>query len=291
MAARPSGWYDDPDSPDLLRYWDGVVWTEHVASKRPTPPAGRNDGPGAHGTRGAYGASSPAVSEPAAGSSTQQWAEYQARQAFGERRGDDMMVVGDDRRGRRGRADGTILSGWWRRVGAYYLDNLLVSLVCLPITWGRWQAISAETDRIIADLSAAAASGATAAAPQLSSQMLSDAAFIGVVQTAVYILLEVFLLTRRGVTPGRFVTRIRVRRVSSDAPLDFATAARRTIVKNVSNLLGGVPILSFFASIFQIADYLWPLRDRRRQAIHDKVATSEVVRIQRGTPQDQGPLP
>ncbi|MBO3181743.1 DUF2510 domain-containing protein, partial [Dermatophilus congolensis] len=30
MDARPSGWYDDPDDPELLRYWDGVLWTEHT---------------------------------------------------------------------------------------------------------------------------------------------------------------------------------------------------------------------------------------------------------------------
>ncbi|MBO3138051.1 DUF2510 domain-containing protein, partial [Dermatophilus congolensis] len=35
MDARPSGWYDDPDDPELLRYWDGVLWTEHTALRRP----------------------------------------------------------------------------------------------------------------------------------------------------------------------------------------------------------------------------------------------------------------
>ena len=52
MEQRPSGWYDDPNDDDLLRYWDGVVWTEHVANKRPSYDV---------------------VNEPAAGDSAQQW--------------------------------------------------------------------------------------------------------------------------------------------------------------------------------------------------------------------------
>ncbi|MGW4099098.1 DUF2510 domain-containing protein [Mycobacterium sp. NPDC004974] len=29
----PAAWYDDPQNPHMLRYWDGARWTEHVASK------------------------------------------------------------------------------------------------------------------------------------------------------------------------------------------------------------------------------------------------------------------
>jgi hypothetical protein len=35
-VAEP-GWYDDPESDDLLRWWDGISWTDHV---RPNPSTG-----------------------------------------------------------------------------------------------------------------------------------------------------------------------------------------------------------------------------------------------------------
>jgi hypothetical protein len=38
----PAGWYDDPQEPvSTLRYWNGAVWTEHVAPRvqvAPWPP-------------------------------------------------------------------------------------------------------------------------------------------------------------------------------------------------------------------------------------------------------------
>lgn len=29
----PAGWFDDPDSPGVLRWWDGSAWSEHRAPK------------------------------------------------------------------------------------------------------------------------------------------------------------------------------------------------------------------------------------------------------------------
>lgn len=39
QAARvvPAGWYDDPASPERVRWWNGLTWTEHVTAK-PTRP-------------------------------------------------------------------------------------------------------------------------------------------------------------------------------------------------------------------------------------------------------------
>lgn len=232
------------------------MWTEHVASKQPTQPP---------------------VNEPAASGSGQQWADYQARQASRSQSGRPGDRAAGSRGGPGARDDGTVLSGWWRRVGALYIDTLLVIIVCLPITYGRYQGMSAEMDELMRQLSSGAAT--TGSPPELSSRVIADAAFVSMVQTVVYILVETFLVSRRGVTPGRLVTRIRVRRVGSDEPLDVASASRRTIVKSVSNLLGGVPVLSLLALCFQFVDYLWPLRDQGKQSLHDKVGASEVVRI------------
>ncbi len=253
VEQRPSGWYDDPRDDSLLRYWDGVVWTDHVANKRPTPAA-------------------EPISEPAAGASGEQWAAYQAQQSERpqSRRAEGTRGSGVSQ------GDGAPLSGWWRRVLAMAIDMVLVGLVSTPLTWSRAMrssdALSSYGDALIS----AATSGA--AAPQPPQQLLVDIAVISLVQTALYVVLEAALLARSGVTPGRRVAGIRVRPVGVDEPVPFVVGVRRGLVKNVSNLLGGVPLLSTFALGFQIADYLWPLRDRGRQALHDKAAGTQVVR-------------
>jgi hypothetical protein len=35
----PAGWYPDPMRPDLVRWWDGVAWSEHAVRQPWTPPA------------------------------------------------------------------------------------------------------------------------------------------------------------------------------------------------------------------------------------------------------------
>ena len=275
MEQRPSGWYDDPNDDDLLRYWDGVVWTEHVANKRPS-----------------YGV----VNEPAAGDSAQQWSAYQAQQGrqgphdearrghagfpgFGSGPGVSGAQTG--RRSARGvdrvAQDGMPLSGWWRRVGALIVDWVLVGFLCLPFALPRIAASSDQLNAYWQQAMEAAANGATVA-PQPPEQLVGDIAMISLVQTVVYLLLDAYLLSRSGVTPGRRLTGIRVRPVGREETVPMAIGLRRSVIKNVSNLFGGVVLLSTIAGIFQIVDYLWPLHDRGRQSLHDKAAGTEVVR-------------
>ncbi len=241
VEQRPSGWYDDPHDADLLRYWDGVVWTEHVANRRPTP-AGQG------------------VSEPAAGASAQEWAQYHAQQA------------GPQRTSRR---EATRRAGWWRRVFALLLDGLLVMIVCLPLTWSRAERAQEGMTAWIAQFPDAASTAAQA--PMLPTEVIVDLGMITLIQTLMYVLLESAFLSRSGVTPGRRIVGLRVRPVGVDAPVPFLVGLRRTVIKNVINIFSGIPFVSWAAAIFQAVDLLWPLRDPRRQALHDKAAGTEVV--------------
>lgn len=40
VAAGKTGWYPDPTSQHILRYFDGAEWTDHVTHSGPTPCLG-----------------------------------------------------------------------------------------------------------------------------------------------------------------------------------------------------------------------------------------------------------
>lgn len=58
-----AGWYDDPESPGMLRYWDGTAWTDH---RSPAP----GSAPAASAASGGQAAGPPVV---AAGGELQTW--------------------------------------------------------------------------------------------------------------------------------------------------------------------------------------------------------------------------
>lgn len=81
--------------------------------------------------------------------------------------------------------------------------------------------------------------------------------------------------SERGQTIGDRVNRIAVRsdplRTGTDGRASYGQAFGRSVM--VGLFLG----LSFFGGFL---DFLWPLWDRRRQAWHDKVAGTIVVRVE-----------
>jgi uncharacterized RDD family membrane protein YckC len=77
---------------------------------------------------------------------------------------------------------------------------------------------------------------------------------------------------RRGQTLGKMVWDVKVRDAATGGPLGVPKAAVRYLAPTLVFL---IPIAGFF---LWVADGLSPLWDRRRQAVHDKLAGSMVVR-------------
>ncbi|HEV7864518.1 MAG TPA: RDD family protein [Acidimicrobiia bacterium] len=75
-----------------------------------------------------------------------------------------------------------------------------------------------------------------------------------------------------GQTFGKRVLGIQVRDAASGETIGAKRAALRYVV------VGLFRIVPFFA-LFTILDGLWPLWDPKRQALHDKIAGSVVVRV------------
>ena len=274
MDARPSGWYDDPHDDDLLRYWDGVVWTEHTALKRPqTPPpaaAGVQDVTPAE--RGGHRAGSTHRTSGGGGWSAPGGAMAGSRSASGAWQGMGRIA-----------ADGRPYASWIRRVVAYLVDGLIVGFIALPFAWPAFTNVQPTWEGWIADLARALEAGGNASSlPAMPQPVVGAMSTIALITAIVTLAYEIILLRRFGATLGMRLLGFRVRQVGHSGPPGLMLIIRRTVIKYVSTFLSGIPVLGPLASGFTAANYLWPIWDSNRQALHDKAATTEVVRVRAG---------
>jgi uncharacterized RDD family membrane protein YckC len=78
-----------------------------------------------------------------------------------------------------------------------------------------------------------------------------------------------WMVGSRSQTVGKMALGIKIVDAESRAPIGYLRAFRRWLSTAAMRALFWIPA---------IVDHLWPLRDRRNQALHDKFARSVVVR-------------
>lgn len=130
-------------------------------------------------------------------------------------------------------------SGWWRRVGAYLLD---IVIIFVPLT-------------IVIALFAWAEIWAVVVIAYIALIVLPFAYFT-------------YFHGSSGRTPGKSALGIRVVSEDSGDPISYGRAFGRY----------GITVVFSFVFIPWVLDYLWPLWDSKNQSLHDKVVSSVVVR-------------
>jgi uncharacterized RDD family membrane protein YckC len=284
MTQIPAGWYPDPapappGGQPQHRYWDGQQWTEHIqpaaaAGPGPEPvtqPLNPYDTPG----------TAPYSSQPDAyqGSYGQYGASYPTQ--YGGQSGGQYGGQYDDQLPGGARTpDGQRLAGWWRRLGAYLLDGIVVGALSTLVGWGFVHRI-VDGYREFFDAAVKASENGTAAPSQsdLLSHVAGATAGITVIAILVSLVYNAVFLKTRAATPGKLALGMRVRLRDQPGPLTWGTILLRWLVQNVATLLNVVPGIGTLASIFPLLDGLWPLWDGKKQALHDKAARTNVVRV------------
>lgn len=260
MTQRPSGWYDDPDDPDQLRYWDGILWSDRKMAKvKPgledshlsESPRREHSQPYAARRQGnPYDPPQRGYRPPA----SRTYAPLQAPTT----------------------PDGQRLSGWWRRVFAYVIDYVLVYIVAGLITYpwlSTW--LTAYQNWANAVLATAESGGQAPSVPDSVLHLPWQTLLADLLVYAVY---EIAMVAYRGQTVGKMATRIRVRRAGTGGNPSLQESAIRFVVKQ-ANLIGVlVAVLGTVTVIFTVVDYLAPLFNRLKLAIHDRAARTYVVR-------------
>jgi uncharacterized RDD family membrane protein YckC len=90
----------------------------------------------------------------------------------------------------------------------------------------------------------------------------------------VQIVYELVMLKLCAGTLGKLACGLRVRAWDARGPLSWATAGKRVLAFQVA---AAVPQVG---GLYYLIDVLWPLWDGRKQALHDKLASTAVVKKQ-----------
>jgi uncharacterized RDD family membrane protein YckC len=258
MTQIPAGWYPDPDpdapEPKGQRYWDGQQWTEHV-QPAPQPAQGSAPPPYPSGQPGQPGQEQ--VGYPG-------YQGYPAQPTYAAP-------------GKVTTPDGQEVSGWGRRAVAYLIDSVIINLVswtvAFPAARDYFDAVNEMTDEII--------SGDVAQGPTfgITAEMAQPLLVIGLVSLVVSLVYNVAFLRTKAATPGKLALGLRVRLRETPGQMSYGTILARWFGQNLNSFIGYLPTLGFLGGIYWLLNYLWPLWDSKNQALHDKIAKTNVVRV------------
>ena len=176
--------------------------------------------------------------------------------------------------------DGQVLSGWWMRVLAYLIDSLLVGLVTVPLSLPILIPFIRELFHRMNQVMEQA-NQAGAAPPLLPGYTSHELLLLGsmaLIQFVVVVAYNVSLLRWKSATLGKLAVGLRIRLRDTPGRLPWRTVWSRVLVQGGYGILAVIPVVSNIVSLFPLLDDLWPLWDSKKQALHDKVASTNVVR-------------
>jgi uncharacterized RDD family membrane protein YckC len=284
MTQIPAGWYPDPDpdapEPRGSRYWDGQNWTEHVQpapGQAPTAPAAPPTAPPT-----APAASYP-TGEPAGqpgGEAGGQPGGYPAAPGSQAPAYAPMSpYAGAVGPGGPTTPDGQALSGWGRRAGALVIDWIVVTVATGLIGY-RWvsEIGSAYVDFFDEVMQSPGTGGAVPGQADLIQEIVGPVFALSLLMVAISFVYNVALWKWRAATLGQMAFGIKVRLREQPGPLSWGTVLLRWLGKQGYKLVALVPLVGILANLYALLNYLWPLWDDKNQALHDKLAKTNVVR-------------
>jgi uncharacterized RDD family membrane protein YckC len=102
---------------------------------------------------------------------------------------------------------------------------------------------------------------------------------IGLINTAINFAYHVGFLMWKQATPGKLMLGLRVRRRDVPGPMPWGTVLLRWLTQFGPSVVGTIQYVNYLISVYTLLDGLWPLWDGKRQALHDKAAKTNVVRV------------
>ncbi len=277
-----AGWYDDPEDSTRLRYFDGIVWTDNTVGRGPrvpptssTPPAASE--PTDPAARDAGGARPPFAPPPTGPPATDVYGRPTQPQTHPQTAAPGTTD------------DGVPLAGYGQRAVAFLIDSAILTIITLLAAgWAFWRFME-DYWGYVRDL--ATTNPATAEVPsvqEVSGMLDYEYFFVAIaIMLVIQAVYGIGFLVARGATPGKMMLGISVRRVDRPGPIGVGTAFMRMLLPLGMRVLWSFTCL--VELVLRVIDLVWPLRNPRRQALHDRIAGTQVVVGRRAPAPEAGP--
>lgn len=258
--AAPSGWYPDPVNRANERYWDGWQWSRTTRPHEGSAPPRPAQAPVGQAPYSSY--------PPSPYGQAPQQPYGQAPAPYPGQVAAKPVPTTED---------GVPLAGWWWRALAIVIDAVIVgvatSLLLLPIYL---RLASTLGDYFRVTVEAAQRGQPMPAQPDLTALLSgTDQLILLLVSLGVHTLYITLFLRWRSATPGKMVVGLRV------VPVDRGRSTERLgwSTSVVRALLWTIPNVQAVLLVIRIVDVMMPLWNPKRQALHDVVAKTQVVKI------------
>jgi uncharacterized RDD family membrane protein YckC len=175
--------------------------------------------------------------------------------------------------------DGVRLAGWGARAVALLIDVAIQTAVNV-VVWVPLVLVNLDGIREFGDRLDAWSQETEPGTLPLStySPLVPLLVEIGVAGLLVGALYTIGFWRWKQATPGKLALGLRVR--LRDSPeLPWSAILLRYGFTLALGLVGVVPFAGYATGMVQLLDYLWPLWDDKRQALHDKVAGTNVITL------------
>lgn len=168
--------------------------------------------------------------------------------------------------------DGVPLAGWWRRAVARLLDLVITGVIAWLVGFSQARVVLGSVAEQLNEGVRSAQQGSPAPAFQYDVASVKALAVLSLVWLAVSLVYDLVFLRWLAATPGKLALGLVVRPWTPGERLTTRAIALRWLGFEVGTSL------PYVGTFYLVADVLWPLRDARRQALHDKYAGTCVVR-------------
>jgi uncharacterized RDD family membrane protein YckC len=254
MTSPAPGWYPDPHVPQQMRWWDGTAWTDDTYER--TIPLEQGVGTAAGSARRSATTSTGGPGVP----------RSPARGGLPS----TVLTAATTTE------DGVPLAGWGWRALARVIDSVLVSGLALLVAFPATATVMDVVGAAFTDSLDAAQGGAQqSAAVWTDPRLITAIGVLSLVQLVLSLAYELAFLLWRQATPGKLLVGLRVRPWTPGTRLTATAIARRWLASD------GAQSVPNIGTLYYVLDVCWPLRDQRRQALHDKFAGTCVVRPSR----------